>query len=145
MHIKSASRFVPLVKVIYSEKTTKFCKVFTFFVLCTVPVKSKVQISQNFVAFSKYMNFKSGCNVLKKFCNLLHLLRYLLWNCTGKVKVPKFEYNRVTNWWHHQSDAIGAPACLYFKQWGQTYSYSISKKIRKIWSLQLLSCLFIFL
>ena len=26
------------------------------FVLCTVPVKSMVEISQNFVAFSEYMN-----------------------------------------------------------------------------------------
>ena len=41
----------------YSEKATKFCEIFTLLLtVCTV-VKSKVKISQNFVAFSEYMNF----------------------------------------------------------------------------------------
>ena len=45
------------VKFIYSEKATKFYKIFTLLLtVCTV-VKSKVKISQNFVAFSEYMNF----------------------------------------------------------------------------------------
>ena len=49
-----------LLKFIYSEKATKFCEIFTFLLtVCTV-VKSKVKISQNFVAFSKYMNFNIG-------------------------------------------------------------------------------------
>ena len=44
-------------KFIYSEKATKFCEIFTLLLtVCTV-VKSKVKISQNFVAFSEYMNF----------------------------------------------------------------------------------------
>ena len=48
-------------KFIYSEKATKFCEIFTLLLtLCTV-VKSKLQISQNFVAFSEYMNFTT-CN-----------------------------------------------------------------------------------
>ena len=42
----------------YSEKATKFCEIFTLLLtVCTV-VKSKVKISQNFVAFSEYTNFK---------------------------------------------------------------------------------------
>ena len=45
------------VKYIYSEKGTKFCELFTLLLPCLVPVKSKVEISQNFVAFSEYMNF----------------------------------------------------------------------------------------
>ena len=45
------------VKFIYSEKATKFCEIFTLFWSYVVPVKSKVKISQNFVAFSDYMNF----------------------------------------------------------------------------------------
>ena len=45
-------------KFIYSEKATKFCKIFTLLLSNVVPVKSKVKISQNFVAFSEYMNFK---------------------------------------------------------------------------------------
>ena len=47
------------IKFIYSEKATKFCKNFTLLLtVCTV-VKSKVKISQNFAAFSKYMNFNA--------------------------------------------------------------------------------------
>ena len=46
------------VKFIQSEKATKFCKISTLLLSYVVPVKSKVEISQNFVAFSKYMNFK---------------------------------------------------------------------------------------
>ena len=44
-------------KFIYSEKSTKFCEVFTLLLSYVVPVKSKVKISQNFVAISEYMNF----------------------------------------------------------------------------------------
>ena len=40
------------VKFIYSEKATKFCEIFTLLLTGT-----KVKISQNFVAFSEYMNF----------------------------------------------------------------------------------------
>ena len=43
-------------KFIYSEKATKFCKIPTLiFPVCTVD--SKVESSQNFVAFSEYTNF----------------------------------------------------------------------------------------
>ena len=57
-------------KFIYSEEATNFCKIFPLLLtVCTV-VKSKGKISQNFVAFSEYMNFtffdkftaaESGC------------------------------------------------------------------------------------
>ena len=51
---------IPMVKFIYFEKATKFCKISTLLMtVCTV-VKSKVKISQNFVAFSEYMNFNMG-------------------------------------------------------------------------------------
>ena len=46
-----------LLKFIYSEKATKFSEISTLFLSYVVPVKSKVEISQNFVAFSEYMNF----------------------------------------------------------------------------------------
>ena len=45
------------VKFIYSEKATKFCKIFTLLLSYVVPVKSKMEILQNFVAFWEYMNF----------------------------------------------------------------------------------------
>ena len=48
-----------VVKVIYSEKATKFCKISTLLLSYVVPVKSKVKISQNVVASSEYMSFKS--------------------------------------------------------------------------------------
>ena len=48
-----------IVKFIYSEKATKFCEIFTLHLSYVVPVKSKVKISQKFVAFSEYMNFTS--------------------------------------------------------------------------------------
>ena len=47
----------PSLKFIYSEKATKFCKISTLLLSYVVPVKRKVEISQNFVTFSKYMNF----------------------------------------------------------------------------------------
>ena len=48
-----------IIKFIYSEKATKFCEIFNLLLtVCTV-VKSNVKISQNFVAFSEYMNFMS--------------------------------------------------------------------------------------
>ena len=46
-----------LLKFKYSEKATKFCEIFTLLLSYVVPVKSKVKISQNVVAFSEYMNF----------------------------------------------------------------------------------------
>ena len=46
-----------LINFIYSEKATKFCEILTLLLSSVVPVKSKVKISQNFVAFSEYMNF----------------------------------------------------------------------------------------
>ena len=44
-------------KFIYSEKATKFCEISTRDLTYVVPVKSTVEILQNFVAFSEYMNF----------------------------------------------------------------------------------------
>ena len=47
-----------ILKFIYSDKATKFCEIFTLLFSYVMPVKGKVKISQNFVAFSEYMNFK---------------------------------------------------------------------------------------
>ena len=55
--MKSHLNFYMLVKFIYSEKATKFCEIFPLILSYVVPVKSKGKISQNFVAFSEYMNF----------------------------------------------------------------------------------------
>ena len=47
-------------KFIYSEKATKFWKIFTLLLTVCAVVKSKVKISQNLGAFSEYMNFKKA-------------------------------------------------------------------------------------
>ena len=47
-------------KFIYSEKATKFFEISTLLLTTVHTVKSKVKISQNFEAFSKYMNFKEN-------------------------------------------------------------------------------------
>ena len=44
----------------YSEKATKFCEISSLLLSYVVAVKSKVEISQSFVAFSDYMNFKEN-------------------------------------------------------------------------------------
>ena len=46
-----------MLKFIYSEKATKFYKISIVELSYVVPVKSTVEISQNFVTFSEYMNF----------------------------------------------------------------------------------------
>ena len=46
------------VKFIYSEEATKFYEISTLLLTVTTYDKSKVEILQNFVAFSEYMNFK---------------------------------------------------------------------------------------
>ena len=45
-------------KFIYSEMATNFGKISTLYLSYAVTVKSTVEISQNFAAFSEYMNFK---------------------------------------------------------------------------------------
>ena len=72
---------VPLltVKFIYSEKATKFCEISTVDLSCVVTVKSTVEISQNFQAFSEYMNFKKKRNqnlVFHKFASHMIFFHY---------------------------------------------------------------------
>ena len=58
-HFLKASIFETLyfLKFIYTEKATKFCEIFILLLTTVHTVKSKGKISQNFVAFSEYMNF----------------------------------------------------------------------------------------
>ena len=46
-HVTSSLKFI------YSEKATKFCEISTLLLAYVLPVKSKVEILQNFVAFSE--------------------------------------------------------------------------------------------
>ena len=53
-----SAQFSNSVKFIYSEKATNFCEISSADLSYVVTVKSTVEISPNFVAFSEYMNFK---------------------------------------------------------------------------------------
>ena len=53
-----------LVKFVYSEKVTKFCEIFILLLSTVHTDKSKVKISQNFVAFTDYMNLNSTSELL---------------------------------------------------------------------------------
>ena len=81
---------VDLIKFIYSEKTTKFCK-------------STVEISQNFVAFSEYVNFKVA-------------LLSLLCVQTRENKTRKFTFLP-------SFEIIIVPFCLTFQTKGQKSTY----------------------
>ena len=71
MNFKSDFEKITLLKFVYSEKAAKFCEIFTLLLSYVVPVKSKVEISQNFVAFSEYMNFnKRGFLIQIEFAKL---------------------------------------------------------------------------
>ena len=71
-------------KFIYSAKATKFCEIFTFLLtVCTV-VKSKVKISQNFVAFSEYMN------LIKKHLALSNLVKF---------KTQEMDFYKLLSFW----------------------------------------------
>ena len=58
MVLSRKEKNMKMIKFIYSEKATKFWEIFTLLLSYVVPVKSKVKILQNYVAFSEYMNFK---------------------------------------------------------------------------------------
>ena len=70
--VVTGCRVSTLVKFIYSEKATKFCKIFTLLLTGTTQDKSKVKILQNFVAFSEYMNFSRARGQLPENRGLLH-------------------------------------------------------------------------
>ena len=64
-----------LLKLIYSEKATKFCEIFTVDLTGTTQDKSTVEISQNFVAFSEYMNFTSPDDLAPLIMTSLNQIR----------------------------------------------------------------------
>ena len=67
------SRFGQSIKFIYSEKATNFCEISIIDLSYVVPVKSKVEILQNFVAFSEYMNFTDCPNREFMFSNVAYI------------------------------------------------------------------------
>ena len=55
--ITSLDEIRAYLKFVYSEKATKFCEIFTLLLSTVHTDKSKVEILQNFVTFSEYLNF----------------------------------------------------------------------------------------
>ena len=47
-----------MLKFVYSKEATKFCEISTLLLSTVHTDKSKVEILQNFVAFSDYMNLR---------------------------------------------------------------------------------------
>ena len=71
---QAINSFLTPLKFIYSEKVTKFCKISTKYLSYGLPFKELVEILQNFVAFSEYMNIMVG---------LLFLNNALKWRTTN--------------------------------------------------------------
>ena len=64
-------RIMAPLKFMYSEKATKFCEISTILLSYVVPVKSNEEISQNFVAFSEYMNFNGLISIFNMMSSLV--------------------------------------------------------------------------
>ena len=75
------SNLPKFLKFIFSEKATKFCVISIVDLSYVVTVKSTVEISQNFVAFSEYMNFKT-INLLMRWFHESWIGTYL-YICDG--------------------------------------------------------------
>ena len=60
-----------MLKFIYSEKTTNFCEISIVDLSYVVTVKSTMEISQNFVAISEYMNFIMASVLVSKKASYL--------------------------------------------------------------------------
>ena len=71
------------VKFIYSEKAANFCEISTVDLSYVVTVKFTVEISQNFVACSEYMNFTS---LYDPWTILFLLSTSMLFQCNGREK-----------------------------------------------------------
>ena len=67
------------VKFIYSEKAIDFCKISTVDLSYVVTVKSTVEILQNFVAYSEYMNFNRCYPLLSFWEPQLYNYEAMLW------------------------------------------------------------------
>ena len=91
-------------KFIHSDKAT-FCEISSLLLSNVVPVKSKVDISQNFVAISEYMNFNwlglivlwvimifDGRSDAFTNVNVLCLMAQLCWNWTKRCPVQSKMY-----------------------------------------------------
>ena len=73
--------------LIYSENVTKFCEISTLDLSYVVTVNSLVEISQNFVAFSEYMNFKQNHAGMCWILNIEYLSLFSACKNNGKTQI----------------------------------------------------------
>ena len=74
LQIKYLTPDHPLLKLIYSEKATKFWEIFTLLLATVHTVKSKVKIFAKFLAFSECMNFKQSFKLAFKDAKAIHTI-----------------------------------------------------------------------
>ena len=99
-----------MLKFICSENATKVCEISTVDLFYIVTVKSKVEISQNFVASSEHMNFNI---IMIKFIVFCHAIMIYLkgkvcpnMNCEGILEIQACRGHGgypVTHFWRHVS------------------------------------------
>ena len=91
-----------IVKFIYSEKATKCCEIFILLLSYGVPVKSKMKILQNFVAFSEYMNFEMNFKVQRSAFPVgkSRWFRNSSWISSGILQEFQLESSQKI-WWLH--------------------------------------------
>ena len=96
-----------LLKFVYFEKATKFCKISTL-LLSTVHTDKKGKISQNFVVFSEYMNFNKFSN-LKPSIEDWTLVQYFLSSIQFLVYDMIYFFER---WWQQTSNVSQHISCV---------------------------------
>ena len=133
-----SATFLVRIKFIYSEKTTKFCKISTLLLsVCTVD-KNKEEISQNILAFSEYTNFNVEYRVNAKVWgspSLLSLFHRRPGGTFSKLVKTKFHF-AMTEYCEEEIWALGFPLhkCgKHFSSW-RNYPRSLSS-IKSIVSL----------
>ena len=78
MGLRSQKRLIlqnAQIKFIYSEKASRFFEISTIDFSYVVTVKSMVEISQNFEAFSQNMNFDKTLNCILNTLHMAHVYR----------------------------------------------------------------------
>ena len=105
---------------IYSENATKFCEISNLILTGTTQDKSKVEISQNFVAFSEYMNFKSRVHCsANTYVVKFNSTFFILQGASKKQRMNVKYYTAAYCFWAF-SDCFGSKASQSYKR---TYSF----------------------
>ena len=75
------------IEFIYSEKAIKFCEISTLLLPYVVPVKSKVDNLQNFVAFSEHISFNKDIAIWTFNFIFLHFI-FVTFQLFRSIRIP---------------------------------------------------------